>query len=312
MTRVNSSAGVTYRVVGRYMAGPAVTGYHLLGSDGRQLPVTKERAIYLIGRGLVENMRVQANGKEMIIRGKGVNLNSLPIYDEKRNKFRNNEAYGAIKDSAVKPKKDSGISPMGQVKIIKRIMYKNRCLGYIVVDHSGKERKFSRKQVINLAIQKIVSNATVQKYTPPGKDKPELILRGAGIDLSKLPSVLVDNTGKLIDPQRDRDELKIRAIRMRRGGIVYDKVKNRKIPFEPGDRLVCGIKGTIRPVRASEFEKMFSVDKAGNMAICDDYLDNLKNYPIEIFGSTPREINADQVKKWDIVRAIKEEVSVTS
>ena len=302
---LNNSNSVTYTVVGRYMTGSAVTGYHLVGSDGNQAPITKERLIYMIGKGLVENMRVQANGSELILRGKGINLNTLPVYDEKTKGLRGNAASQDAANSAVVPKKNSGINPMGQLKISKRIMFKTSCLGYMVVDHSGREMKLSRDKVIELALQKLISNATVQRYTEPGEDTPRFILRGAGCDLSELPALLVDGNGKIIDPTADRSEIKMRATRMKRGGIIHDKVKSIDITFQPGDFLVCGIKCVIRSLSEADMNSKFKVDTSSNMAICDEYLENLKNYTVEIFGTVAREIKPEQIMKWTIIGATK-------
>lgn len=293
-----------YRVVGRYMSGSTVSGYHLVGPTGNQLHVTKERLIYMIGKGFIENMRVQSSGEELILRGKGINLNKLPVYDEKHSKFRDNEASKSAEGTKVIPKRNSGINPMGQLKIIKRIMYKTNCLGYMVRDFSGKEMKLSRKKVIALATEKLISNAIVQKYNAPGETEPRIILRGVGYNLSELPAVIVDKNGNIIDINKDPSLIKLRAVKMKRGGIVYDKEKNKKMPFEPGDYLVCGLKGVIRPVKNNEVVLKFKIAKEDNVALCDDYLENLANYPIEIFGALARELKPEQVIKWVIIKPI--------
>lgn len=294
---------MTYRAVGRYMSGSKVTGYHLLRRDGKQLAVTKDRAIYMIGKGLVENMRIQANKSDLIIRGKGVNLNTLPIYDENKQGFRDNKASQAAANSAVQPKVGDVTNLMGQYTITKRIMHKTSCLGYVVVDHSGKERRFSRKHTINLAIQKLISNAVVQKYNAPGESKPRLILRGAGVSLTKLPVIIVDGEGKLVDPSKDN--VKMRAARMRKGGILYDTVNGKRTAFKPGDRLVCGLRGEIKVVKAEDFQKMFKMEKGESSAICDNYLSEVEKYPIEIFGTEPRSLKAEHVMRWGVVRELK-------
>ena len=304
MKSMRSTMVVIYSVVGRYMVGSTVTGYHLVGNDGSQLPVAKDRVIYMIGKGLVENLRVQSNGNELIIRGKGVNLNTLPIYDESKQDFRATKASQKASDSAVQPKKDSTTNLMGQFKIIKRIMYKTTCLGYIVVDHSGQERKFSRDQVIKLAVQKLISNATVQRYTNTEKGETNLILRGAGVDLTSLPVVLVDGQGRIIDTSKNASGIKMRATRMKRGGIIHDKVKGQMIPFETGDYLICGVKSILRPVKYYEMESKFKYVDPTETAVCDDYLYNLKDYPIEIYGALPREVDTEQVKRWVVVEAV--------
>ena len=130
-----------YSVTGRYMDGQKLIGYHLVGEDGSQAQVSKEQVIWLIGKGAISNMRLQiGTNKEIIIRGKGVNLNNLPVFDQGKQQFRNTDASQAAANSKVSVARSnvSDANPMGQYKILKRIMYKNNCLGYEVVDHSGK------------------------------------------------------------------------------------------------------------------------------------------------------------------------------
>lgn len=276
---------VMYRVVGRYMNGSNVTGYHLIGSDGSQIRVTKDYIVYLIGKGVVENMRVQANGNKLILRGRGVNLNELPIYDEKREEFRGNNKGKVIS--------------MGEMVVTKRIMYKNKCLGYMVRDVSGKEWKLSREKVKELALKKMIKNVTAQKYRDPNSGEVKLILRGVGCDLSKLPILIVDPTGKIIDPLKDKD-MTMRAVKVKRAGVLYDKANNKMMPFEAGDYIVCSIDG-MKVVKANDMDKNYKVETGYTMAACDNYLDKLNNYYIEIFGSEPKPIPSSIVLKWSIV-----------
>ena len=292
---------VAYRVVGRYMSGSNVIAYHLVGLDGRQSAVSKDRLIYMIGKGLVSNMRVQSNGNEIILRGKGINLNSLPVYDSKNNKFRDNKASKDAANTAVMPKKDTGINPMGQLKIVKRILHKTTCLGYVVTDFSNNTRKLKRDKVIELALQKLISNATVQKYRKTPDSKPILILRGAGCNLSELPALIVDSNGRIVDPSLDKGEVKIRATRMRRGGIIHDKKNNRNITFEAGDFIVCGYRGELAVIDKEEIMTKYKVDNSSKAAICDENCKDLCYYPIEIFGTTSRELTREQILKWSII-----------
>lgn len=299
-----ANMNLTYRVTGRYMTGSTVTAYHLVGEDGSQIVATKERLIYMIGKGQIENMRLQVNGGEMILRGKGINLNNLPIFDMNKGNFRNNQASKVAAATNVNPKKNSGINPMGQLKITKRIMYKTNCLGYMVVDLSGQEKKFSRKRVVELATQRLISNAVVQKYTPKGSTECQIILRGVGCDISSLPIVTVDQNGNLIDPAQIAKEKSVymRAVRMKRGGIIYDKKENIKITFEPGDYILCGINGVLRPIKSEAAKNTFSITGDSTSAVCDEYLSNLAQYPVELFGGPTQSLNAEQVKRWPIVK----------
>lgn len=302
-----ASMNLTYRVTGRYMTGSTVTGYHLVGADGSQVVANKERLIYMIGKGQVENMRLQTNGDEVILRGKGVNLNNLPIFDMNKGQFRGNQASKTAASTNVTPKKNSGINPMGQLTLTKRIMYKTNCLGYIVVDMSGNEKKLSRNKVVELAKQRLISNAIVQRYTPKGSNETQLILRGVGCDIGNLPIVTVDQNGNIIEAEGAKKPqcILMRAVKMKRAGILYDNVKNKRVTFGPGDYIVCGVNGVLLPLKADEANKRLTVTNEAAVAVCDEYLDNLSKYPVEIFGTEAKQLRADQVKRWPIVKITK-------
>ena len=119
---------ITYRVVGRYMDGKEILGYHFIGSDNSDIQLNKERTIYMIGKGLIENMRIQTVNGEIIIRGKGINLNKLPVYDEGKNEYRNTGASRVAASSSVHGKNTSIRNNMAQYKVTKRIMQKNNCI----------------------------------------------------------------------------------------------------------------------------------------------------------------------------------------
>lgn len=300
-----ANMNLTYRVTGRYMTGSAVTGYHLVGADGSQVIANKERLIYMIGRGQVENMRLQTNGDDVILRGKGVNLNKLPVFDVSKGEFRGNSASQNAASTHVAPKKNSGINPMGQLTLIKRIMYKTNCSGYVVTDMSGVEKKLSRAKVVELAKQRLISNAIVQRYTPKGSNETQLILRGVGCDISNLPVVTIDQNGNIIDNEdnsKRSQSVYMRAVKMKRAGILYDNKKNRKATFSSGDYIVCGPNGNLIYMKEIDAQKVMTVVNDNVTAVCDGYLDNLDKYPVELFGCEAKQLTPDQVKRWPIVR----------
>lgn len=296
------NANITYRVTGRYMHGQNVTAYHLVGSDGSQLKENKERIIYLIRNGYIENMRIQTVDNQYIIRGKGINLNNLPVFDEGKQQFRNDTMSQHVANSSVQPKRDYNVNPMGQYTITKRIMNKNTCLGYVIVDHSGKETRVSRSKTIELAIKKLISNATAQKYKRPDSDKPDIILRGAGCDLGKLPILIIGADGKVIDPMVEKQGLTVRAAVMKQAGIIYDNIHNKRLPFESGDFILCNANGSLTPIKREQLKQEFTIDTSTNTATCDDYLANLANFSIEIFGTKPRVLSPENVLTWRIVK----------
>lgn len=282
MINVGTAINNTFRVIGRYKTGSAVTAYQLIGTDGSQMQVTKDRLVYMIGKGLVENVRVQANGSELIIRGNGINLNKLPVYNLREQRMQNN---------------DTGSNTMVQLEIKKRIMYKTACKGYIVADCTGKEYKLSRKRVIELAIQKLISNADVKKYKSNKDGKTRLILRGNKCDLANLPVLLIDDKGNLIDPAKDKEKVIIRVTRMRKGGLLLGG-KDLKVPFNRGDFLVFNARGQVKVYKGTDLASRLGQVK-DSVAICDNYVDNVSKYQIEIFGSKAIQLKPEQILKWN-------------
>lgn len=179
------TSGVKYSVVGRYMTGSTVSGYHLLGDDDSQVSVPKSRLIYLVGQGVVSNCRVQMFNNSPLLRGKGINLQYLPIYDETRKQMKNTQDT-----NGVKPKNSDPNSVFGQLTVLKRIMCGNACVGYLVQNAAGVQKRLSRGKVIEMATERQIGNARAQKCNDG------IILRGVGIELDKLPTIYVDRSGK--------------------------------------------------------------------------------------------------------------------
>ena len=269
-----------YRVTGRYMDGQKIVGYHLVGNDGSQLKEGKERIIYLIGKGVIENMRIQNGSDGLIIRGKGVNLNDLPVFDINKGERKR------VTDTK-----------FGQYKITKRIMSKNDCIGYEVVDYNGKIYKKRRTQILELAEQKLISNASCQKYNSNGNIK--YVLRGIGCDLNKLPVLIMDNTGNVVDPLEFK-AISVRATFMRGSGVVHDFSNKRKINFKSGDFIVYSAGGIISVISSEELTSRYNKSDS-KKAVCDDYLSLASRYGIEIFGKSKIALNADIVSKWPVL-----------
>lgn len=288
---------VLYSVTGRYMDGQKLVAYHLVGEDGSQAQEGKERVIWLIGKGVITNMRLQSgtNG-EVIIRGKGVNLNNLPVFDIAKQQFREDETSQAAANGV------NSVNKLGQYTILKRIMYKNQCLGYEVQDYSGKITRKSRKNVIDLAVQKLISNAVAHKCKRPDKEVPEVVLRGVDMELSKLPVLIVDENGKIVDPTVNKSDVTIRGAYMKKNGVVKDLQNNKVIQFKCGDFILCGANGEITIKGRLEVEKHLDKDISTNKAVCDDYIGEKPRYQIEIFGSKPMYITSNMIKSWTILK----------
>lgn len=298
------NTNVRYTVTGRYMDGQRLVAYHLVGEDGSQAKETKERVIVLIQQGLITNMRIQVgtNG-EAIIRGKKINLNNLPVFDEGKQQFRNNDISQSAANSSVSVKKSTvaNANQMGQYKILKRIMMKNKCLGYEMQDMSGKITRKKREDVVNLAAQKLISNAVASKYCDKDK-KIHVVLRGVSCDLAKLPMLIVNEKGKIVDPTKDESAVTVRCAYMRHGGTIHDTIKKRDINFRLGEYIICGINGDIAIKSKEEVARRYSIDRGSQSAVCDDYLDSVKNYYIEIFGSKTIQMTPDMVMSWAILK----------
>ena len=304
---------VKYNVTGRYMDGQTLVGYHLVGEDGSQIQENKERVIFLISRGIIDNMRIQTVNikeedrepgkpdKELIIRGKGVNLNTLPVFDVAKRQYRGDDKSQEAASSKYQ------VNAMGQYKIIKRIMYKNTCMGYEVQDYSGKITRKQKDAVKELALQKLISNAVAQKYIKPDCTGSEIILRGVGCDLRKLPVLIVKEDGKIVDPTKaiNDTDLTIRVAYMKHSGIMYNIDKTQRISFKAGDFIICEANGQLSIKDRLSIEKCYTFDKQLEKAVCDDYLNMCADYIVEIFGSKPIQLNDKVVKAWSIMRPRK-------
>ena len=293
-----------YNVTGRYMDGQKLVAYHLVGEDGSQAKESKDRVIYLIGRGLIANMRIQVGtDKEVIIRGKGINLNNLPVFDEGKQQFRGDNISQLAANSSVSVKNSSvnEANQMGQYKIIKRIMLNNKCLGYELQDHSGRVTRKKRDDVILLATQKLVSNAVANKYTKED-GSIHVVLRGVDCELGKLPILIVNEQGKIVDPLKDKSNLTVRGAYMKHSGTIHDTIRNTNINFKFGDFIICNATGNIIIKSREQIEKEYVKDTTSSSAICDDYLANLSGYYIEIFGSNTIQLTPKMVRSWVILK----------
>lgn len=295
---------IMYKVTGRYMEGQKVIGYHLVGEDGSQAQETKSRVIWLINRGMISNMRIQLGpDNEAIIRGKGINLNNLPVFDIGKQQYRDNDISQDAANTNVNVSKHvKDANAMGQYKILKRIMYKNKCLGYELQDYSGQITRKKREQVIELAVQRLISNAIAQKYKRQDRDIPDIGLRGAGCDLNSLPILIVTDQGKIVDPTVEVSNLTVRSAYMKHSGIITNINTNETIPFKTGDFILCGVNGKIEIKNRLEVEQEYKRDTESNMAICDNYLSSLSNYKIEVFGNKAIQLEPKIIKSWAILK----------
>ncbi len=173
----------SYTIVGRYMNGREVSGYHIVGGleqSGRR--ITRELLIHLVSRGKIDNCTIQVYNNDIILRGKGISLNDLPIFDEKAGELRNTGNLGEVKTKTSTDK-------LEQVMITARIMINNKCVGYEVTNVGGVTKRISRRDVLTLAGDKRIGNARTQQYN--GKT----LIRGVGVELNQLPTIVLDENG---------------------------------------------------------------------------------------------------------------------
>lgn len=176
------NTNITYSVVGRYMVGSKVSGYHIVGSDGSNKQITKNQLIRLVYKGCISNCRVQMCNDYPILRGKGIDLGKLPTYNEANQQVKVGDSLINIGD----PNK-----VFGQLIIKAKLIENGNIVGYMVEDISGTKKKLSTSRVLELALENQIGNAKISD-----RDKPTL--EGVGIDLSDLPEIHVklNNTDK--------------------------------------------------------------------------------------------------------------------
>lgn len=169
-----------YQIVGRYMDGKSVTGYHLQSLEsGKAGKYTREQVCYLVGRGQVTNCDGQIYKDKVLLRGVGVELESLPVQQESGEIQRT----GGVNNIR---KKDTGADVMSKLFITQSITDGRSVVGYVVTNSGGGTTSLSRAQVLELARDGKLGNASFQ--TSNGKP----ILRGVGVNLNELPSIKVN------------------------------------------------------------------------------------------------------------------------
>ena len=172
---------MTYQIVGRYMNGKEVDAYQLQDLEtGRQLKATREQVAFLVGRRKITNCDGQIYKDKVVLRGKGVSLNSLPVVNQEGN-ILNSGGIANIR------KEDTPEEIMNKLILVGSIMEGSRNIGYKIANTGGATKDIGRGQVMELARTGKLANATVQNYN--GKE----ILRGKGTNLRDLPVVRIDD-----------------------------------------------------------------------------------------------------------------------
>ena len=164
-----------YQIVGRYMDGKEVTGYHLQSLEtGKTGRYSKEQVAYLVGREQITNCSGQIYQDKLLLRGVGCSLEDLPVQQEDGS-LRRTSAVGHIR------KGTSNQDAMTQLNIVGSIVRGRNVLGYVLQNAGGGQTKVDRNKLLELAKEGRIGNARVQMY------QGRYILKGVGVDLSQLP-----------------------------------------------------------------------------------------------------------------------------
>lgn len=170
-----------YQIVGRYMDGKEVTGYHLQSMEtGKSGRYTREQVAYLVGRDQITNCVGQIYQDKVLLRGKGMSLEDLPVQQEDGT-LKRTENIGKIR------KGTTASDAMEQWLIVGTIKSGKNTVGYVVQNAGCGIKKVKRQQVLDLARNGKIGNARVQMYN----DRE--LLRGVGVNLDELPSEHVDD-----------------------------------------------------------------------------------------------------------------------
>ena len=151
------------------MRGVEVLGYYLEDKNGAGGFVNKETTQDLALRGLIVNCRAQIYNNDVVMKGVGCKLSRLPIIDVDTGKIR-----GVSEHKPVKRK---------TYEIVARVFDGKRILGYAIKSEDGVPVMKSKREVMELARNRLISNARIQM------NNGVPILRGVGCELAKMNTI---------------------------------------------------------------------------------------------------------------------------
>lgn len=189
----DASRRIQYQIVGRYMDGSEITGYHLHSIDtGKEGKYTKSQVCFLVGRGQITNCTAQLYKDTVLLRGNGMSLEDLPVIRED-GELRNADGLGKVR------KGTSATDAVTMFNIVGTIKSGRNTVGYVIQNAGCGIKKVKRAQVIQLAQQGKIGNARVQNYNG------NLILRGINVNLDELPSEVIG--GNVVSQQVNDDNV---------------------------------------------------------------------------------------------------------
>ena len=277
-----------FNVVSRYYCDGEYM-YNLVSMDNQSIIVDRNEVIYLIENGFVGNMRVQVYNGNTIIRGKGINLNNLPVYNVNKQQ---------IKKDNIKNTQKNKIS--NKFTVVKRIVYGSYCIGYVIVDSNNVEKKLREKDIMYLAKRKLLTNVMIQKYKSKSTGESKFVLKGIGCRLDDLPTMLVNKKGQIISDMIEEEFF--RVIRVKYNGVIYNLKDNKKMVFSHGDYILFLPSGKVVIKKNSNNIAIIDNDRVSSNIInlCDKYIENASNYSMEIFGYKKMGLTVDFIKRWHI------------
>ena len=175
---------INYQIVGRYMNGKEVTGYHLQSIEtGKSGKFTREQTCYLVGRGQITNCTAQPYKDQIILRGNGMSLDDLPIINED-GELKNSDGLGKVRRGT------SAMEALEMYNIVGVVKAGRTIAGYVLQNAGCGIKKFKRAEVLEMAKAGKIGNARVQMSN--GRE----ILRGIDCKLDELPTEKITNQDK--------------------------------------------------------------------------------------------------------------------
>ena len=208
--------GKSLQIVGRYMSGSEVTAYHLSNiEDEKSGKYSREAVAYLIGKGLITNCDAQLYNGDIILRGKGMKLSSLPV------KYESGEVAN-VRETVMHRRNRDIENMFNSLEVVGIIKSGRETIAYELKNNGGRVKPFTKNRTIELAKEGKLSNARMQNWKDGKTGKSTMLLRGINCDLSKLPVKQVEEKKEAIDTKLSPDmKRKIANIRMSNNLITH-------------------------------------------------------------------------------------------
>ena len=220
------------------MSGSSVIGYIFEGSDGSRHSFDRDKTLYLIGRGQIENMRAQSvSDGSVIIRGKGTNLNNLPVIDAKELKAR--------------------------LKVIRKVTNNSRVVAYDVVDRNGKIKTLGLKDTVKACKEGLISNIEIHKESNGYR------VTWVGFDIKSLESREECTNGTA---NRNKELTLLKATRVKESGVIVNNNTGKESSISNGDIILIDELGRAVVIVYDKFIRNFKKsDKALNIESNTNY-----------------------------------------